>query len=208
MVYNEKNSMLINKKKVVLAIIGILFISSLIFPVFYTEFIYFDGASQTGSVYQGWSVFLLGAGGILNGGIGWYANIGLGIWLLIYIKNKQIYPEITFILLITAVLSLAIALSSFQYKIFPNNNEVFDERVYGYGMGFWCWIAIFICLCLCTSLNIRKRNLWRFKDYQWYQNKYNNMKYILFFSVIYPSKKTDISNYYCFYVINLYLTFL
>ena len=128
-------------KNITLLAVFLLYLASLILPAFYPEQWCAGIPPEPGATYYGWMVLLIGWLGILTGTIGWYANIGLIISIILYIKESRHCFKWTLI-------SFLIALSSLAYTMGYHDGGAFTENVSHFGSGFVVWLSCFIVLLL------------------------------------------------------------
>ncbi len=96
---------------------------------------------------RGLEVLASGWLGLLDGTIGWYANIALVFAIVFLWENLKIS-------VISSTLGLLIALSSLLYKkSWLDENCAPYEIVGGWGMGFYLWLSCF-CILLLSAVII------------------------------------------------------
>ncbi len=124
--------MQLTRKNLALAVIILLYISSLIFPAFTTEFYVAPGETVTGHTYSGIKALAYGWAGVLTLTFGWYANPFLFIAIFMYTKNNPHFS-------IYAALSLFIALSSF-FPATLGSDKGAPEVITSFRFGFYLWL--------------------------------------------------------------------
>lgn len=132
------NMSIIRRDVVIPVIAVVLYLASMLFPAFYTEFVHNYGEAtivEGGDPYYGWRVLLLGWVGILDWTIAWYANPAFVAALVLHALGSRASVKL-------AVIALALGLSSLLYRNMWGEDGT-PEHIYSYGPAFYLWLASF-----------------------------------------------------------------
>ena len=152
---NSKLCALALNKKCILIITGVFFISGLLLPFFYTEFRYrynLNTYREPAGIILGWKALVWGWYTIFNGGIWWFANIGLYYSIRKYLRDDLSSLK-------TISFSVFLALSSILYEKFPNDGGglggAIDQYIIAHGMGFYFWLVAYLILFFGILIRLR-----------------------------------------------------
>lgn len=85
--------------------------------------------------------------------LGWYANPLLFLsWLLLLVKRSSVFA------IMSSVISLLLALTTFYIEEFPANEAGSMTRVTGYGPGFYLWLASIVLTLIAAFLSAIKQS--------------------------------------------------
>jgi hypothetical protein len=139
-----------NSVKYILIILSVgAFIVSIFLPAFETGVTYLieERMYEKGKIYDGIEVLTWGWLGIISGVIGWYANIGFIISLVLAIHKNIICVFVSFV-------SLIIAISSLTHPVISSDNGV-DHFISQYLLGCYWWMsahALIFITCIYMAL--------------------------------------------------------
>ncbi len=134
--YHSDSSSQADHSWIALVTVCVLFLASVVTPVFYTEFC--NGfTSSPASTYYGWHALLFGWLALFEDGtIAWYANPFLYISMVLYVGRLGRAS------LIVSCAALFMAFSSIYYTRIWNDKD--HEYIVQHGVGYYLWLLSFM----------------------------------------------------------------